>query len=63
MPSKPKAVADGMHSATPHLICDAAAEGATVRMPPADMFWGDRHGVLEDLPKAMQQAMSAQAGR
>ncbi len=159
MSSKPKAVPDGMHSVTPHLICDgageaidfykrafgatedmrlpgpdgrlmhgrvkigdsfvmlvdenpafgmlgprslkgspvtihlyvedvdafvarAAAAGATVRMPLADMFWGDRYGVLEDpfghhwavatpqrivsaedLPQAMQQAMSAQAGR
>jgi uncharacterized glyoxalase superfamily protein PhnB len=159
MSSKPKAVPDGMHSVTPHLICDGAAEaidfykrafgatevvrlpgpdgrlmhgtvkigdsfvmlvdenpafgmlgprslkgspvtihlyvedadgvvaravadGATVRMPLADMFWGDRYGVLEDpfghhwavatpqrivsaedLPQAMQQAMSAQAGR
>jgi PhnB protein len=22
--------------------------GAQVRQPPADMFWGDRHGQLED---------------
>jgi uncharacterized glyoxalase superfamily protein PhnB len=159
MSSKPAAVPDGMHSVTPHLICDGAAEaidfykrafgatevvrlpgpdgrlmhgtvkigdsfvmlvdenpafgmlgpkslkgspvtihlyvedadafvaqavaaGATVRMPLADMFWGDRYGVIEDpfghhwavatpqrivsaedLPQAMQQAMSAQAGR
>jgi uncharacterized glyoxalase superfamily protein PhnB len=159
MSTKPKAVPDGMHSVTPHLICDGAAEaidfykrafgatevvrlpgpdgrlmhgtvkigdsfvmlvdenpafgmlgpkslkgspvtihlyvedadafvaqavaaGATVRMPLADMFWGDRYGVIEDpfghhwavatqqrivsaedLPQAMQQAMSAQAGR
>lgn len=26
----------------------AVAAGATVRMPVADMFWGDRYGVLED---------------
>ena len=33
--------------------CDAAIEravkaGATVQMPPADMFWGDRYGVVID---------------
>lgn len=33
--------------------CDAAIEraqkaGATVKMPPADMFWGDRYGVVVD---------------
>lgn len=26
----------------------AVAEGATAKMPPADMFWGDRYGVLTD---------------
>lgn len=26
----------------------AVAAGATVRMPVAEMFWGDRYGVLED---------------
>jgi len=26
----------------------AVAAGAQVRMPPADMFWGDRYGVLTD---------------
>ena len=26
----------------------AVAAGATARMPVADMFWGDRYGVLED---------------
>jgi uncharacterized glyoxalase superfamily protein PhnB len=26
----------------------AAAAGATVTMPPADMFWGDRYGQVED---------------
>ena len=33
--------------------CDAAIQravdaGATVKMPPADMFWGDRYGVITD---------------
>ena len=33
--------------------CDAAIEraqkaGATVQMPPMDMFWGDRYGVIVD---------------
>ena len=33
--------------------CDAAIQraqdaGATVKMPPADMFWGDRYGVVVD---------------
>ena len=33
--------------------CDAAIRraqdaGATVKMPPADMFWGDRYGVVVD---------------
>ena len=26
----------------------AVDAGASARMPPADMFWGDRYGVLED---------------
>ncbi len=26
----------------------AVDAGARARMPPADMFWGDRYGVLED---------------
>lgn len=26
----------------------AMAAGASVRQPPADMFWGDRHGQLDD---------------
>ena len=26
----------------------AVAEGATVKMPPGDMFWGDRFGALTD---------------
>jgi uncharacterized glyoxalase superfamily protein PhnB len=33
--------------------CDAAIDravkaGATLKMPPADMFWGDRYGVITD---------------
>ncbi|MCE9555160.1 MAG: VOC family protein [Planctomycetes bacterium] len=33
--------------------CDAAIQravdaGATVTMPPADMFWGDRYGIVDD---------------
>jgi uncharacterized glyoxalase superfamily protein PhnB len=30
------------------LAAQAAAAGAKVRMPVADMFWGDRYGQLED---------------
>ena len=30
------------------LFAQAVAAGATAKMPPADMFWGDRYGVLED---------------
>ena len=26
----------------------AVKAGATVKMPVADMFWGDRYGVIED---------------
>lgn len=29
-------------------IRTAAAAGATVTMPAADMFWGDRYGMVED---------------
>ena len=29
-------------------IAQAVAAGATVTMPAADMFWGDRYGVIED---------------
>jgi PhnB protein len=29
-------------------IATAASAGATVVMPAADMFWGDRYGVIED---------------
>src|SRR6476646_4445415 len=28
-------------------VADAAAAGAAIRQPLADMFWGDRHGPLE----------------
>ena len=30
------------------VVAQAVAAGATVTMPVADMFWGDRYGVLED---------------
>jgi uncharacterized glyoxalase superfamily protein PhnB len=30
------------------VFAQAVAAGATVRMPPADMFWGDRYGQLTD---------------
>jgi PhnB protein len=30
------------------VFAQAAAAGASVRQPPADMFWGERHGQLED---------------
>ncbi|MBI5155265.1 VOC family protein [Candidatus Poribacteria bacterium] len=41
---------------TMHVYCEdcdkafnqAVAAGATVKMPPADMFWGDRWSVVED---------------
>ena len=50
----PKAV--GGSPVTIHLYVDdvdtvyqrAVDAGATAKMPPADMFWGDRYGVLED---------------
>jgi PhnB protein len=29
-------------------VANAVAAGATVKMPVADMFWGDRYGVIED---------------
>jgi PhnB protein len=29
-------------------FAQAVAAGATVRMPPADMFWGDRYAQVED---------------
>jgi PhnB protein len=29
-------------------VAQATAAGATIRMPVADMFWGDRYGQLED---------------
>lgn len=55
-------------------IAHAASAGAEVTMPAADMFWGDRYGVIEDpfghrwsiathvrdvTPAQMQQAMKA----
>ena len=55
----------------------AVAAGAKVKMPLADMFWGDRYGVLEDpfghywsiathvrdvSPEEMQQAMQKASG-
>jgi uncharacterized glyoxalase superfamily protein PhnB len=33
---------------TDALYNQAIAAGATAKMPPADMFWGDRYGVLID---------------
>ena len=30
------------------VVARAVAAGATVKMPVADMFWGDRYGVLQD---------------
>jgi uncharacterized glyoxalase superfamily protein PhnB len=29
-------------------VAQAVAAGATVTMPVADMFWGDRYGMLQD---------------
>ena len=29
-------------------VAKAVAAGATIKMPVADMFWGDRYGVIED---------------
>ncbi|MBZ5589840.1 MAG: VOC family protein [Acidobacteriia bacterium] len=48
-PAAPAAVGFWLYSAD----CDAAfkravAAGATVKMPPADMFWGDRTGTVVD---------------
>lgn len=58
-------------------FAQAVAAGATVKMPLADMFWGDRYGVLIDpfghqwsiathtrdvKPDEMQQAMKAMQG-
>ena len=55
-------------------VAKAEAAGATVKMPPADMFWGDRYAQIEDpfghrwslathlrdmTPQEMQAAMSA----
>ncbi|CAM2065116.1 VOC family protein [Sulfidibacter corallicola] len=70
---------------TIHLMCEdvdammkqAEEAGATVNMPPADMFWGDRYGKLTDpyghswsvathiadpTMEEMQQAMEAMMG-
>lgn len=33
---------------TDSLYNQAVAAGGTAKMPPADMFWGDRYGVLTD---------------
>jgi PhnB protein len=30
------------------LVSSAMATGASAVMPPADMFWGDRYGILTD---------------
>jgi PhnB protein len=30
------------------VVARAVAAGATLKMPPADMFWGDRYGVVID---------------
>lgn len=30
------------------MVAQAAAAGATIKMPVADMFWGDRYGQIED---------------
>lgn len=55
-------------------FAQAVAAGASVKMPPADMFWGDRYGIVSDpfghqwslathmrevTPDEMQQAMLA----
>ena len=71
--AKVKAIPDGMHTVTPHLVC----AGAKITMPVADMFWGDRYGKLEDpfghhwsvathlrdvSPQEMQQAMQKMSG-
>jgi len=31
-----------------NIVAQAVAAGATIKMPVADMFWGDRYGQLED---------------
>jgi uncharacterized glyoxalase superfamily protein PhnB len=58
------------------VFASATAAGATAIAPPADMFWGDRYGKLEDpfghhwslathlrdvSPEEMQQAMKNMA--
>ncbi len=57
------------------VFAQAVAAGATVKMPVADMFWGDRYGIVEDpfghawsiathtrdmTPEQMAEAMKAQ---
>jgi len=40
-----------IHMSSPNVdqtMATAAAAGAKVLMPPADMFWGDRFGILRD---------------
>ena len=59
------------------VFAKAVAEGATAKMAPADMFWGDRYGVLTDpfghnwsiathirdaSPEEMKAAISKMAG-
>jgi uncharacterized glyoxalase superfamily protein PhnB len=43
-------------------IAKAVAAGATLTMPPADMFWGDRYGQLKD-PFGVTWAMNQGAPR
>ena len=59
------------------VVAQAVAAGAKITMPVADMFWGDRYGLLEDpfghrwsvathtrdlSPQEMQQAMAKTGG-
>lgn len=43
-------IPEGMRTVTPHLVCDGAeaTAGAKLLRPVAEMFWGDRYGVIED---------------
>ena len=41
---KAKPIPDGFRTVTPHLVC----AGAAVKLPVADMFWGDRYGIVVD---------------
>jgi uncharacterized glyoxalase superfamily protein PhnB len=52
-----KAIPEGMHNVTPHLVVRDAARaakwyaealGAEVLHPLGDTFWGDRHGQITD---------------